>query len=385
MATLDQVVAAVGSLESATVSGFQNLQTALVASAAKPEEHFAPGQPRPSEQFSPAEQLRGAGSRLLDRVQSALPAPVQAFIGRMRSVAQPALNLYQNLTGGSRDREAGGGDRQTGASLRSTGPIIVRTTGTVLVQGQARDQDARRVGPGVGDVDPGRRRRGKSNESALGRAATMRGAGGAAAGGARAAAGAAGGAARIGGMATVAAGEAGAALGAAGAVLGAVGAVVGFGAALITAAFAVRDMGRSALEAQRHLAQVSPSMAQVFAQSDYRKIIREQNEGERLAESAKFLAQHLDDLSDELSEVKVVLMKILNYLLGLSSGAVKFLWNSSPIPALLKLIGIGVDKIANNTEPKAQNMQEWFMDIMKQAEAEKMTGNNPLFRPIILR
>jgi hypothetical protein len=87
-------------------------------------------------------------------------------------------------------------------------------------------------------------------------------------------------------------------------------------AALAALGVATEKTGRTMLEAQRNLANASPSMAQVFAQSDIRKFFRENKAGEEQAGTAGFLAGNLDKLADTLQPITTLLANITNVLTG---------------------------------------------------------------------
>lgn len=89
-------------------------------------------------------------------------------------------------------------------------------------------------------------------------------------------------------------------------------AAAGVALALPVLGVAVERAGRTLLETQRHLAQSSAAMAQVFAQSDLRKTMREMRAGNEQAGTAGFLARGLDNLADTLQPILSLLANIAN-------------------------------------------------------------------------
>jgi hypothetical protein len=72
------------------------------------------------------------------------------------------------------------------------------------------------------------------------------------------------------------------------------------------------DFSDSVLKANRATAEVSTGMAQVFAQSDFRDMMRDMNVGERTAGTAGGLADSMADLKDSIAEIKILMQNILN-------------------------------------------------------------------------
>jgi hypothetical protein len=136
---------------------------------------------------------------------------------------------------------------------------------------------------------------------------------------AAAAAGAGGGAAAAGGAgAAGAAGAAGTGTAAAlasnpvGWAVAAAAAVAAVVAALVLLPPAIKDWTRSLLESQRHLAEVSGAMAAVLAESDLRRMQRDMEIGNRLAGSARELADAHTDLAGTTKELEIAFGHLIN-------------------------------------------------------------------------
>jgi hypothetical protein len=124
----------------------------------------------------------------------------------------------------------------------------------------------------------------------------------------------------VAGATGVASGAGGAGLSGLAAAAGSLGpvalAAAGASAALVALGVATEKTGRTMLETQRNLANASPSMAMVFAQSDIRKFFRDFKAGEEQAGSAGFLSRNLDNLADRLQPITTLLANIANVVAG---------------------------------------------------------------------
>jgi hypothetical protein len=188
-------------------------------------------------------------------------------------------------------------------------------------------------------------------------------AGGAVAGPAGAAAGGV-----AGGVAGGAAGGAAAAAGGAGAaamvataasVIGVIGAV---GAALAALPMLIKSWGESLLESQRKLADVSGSMAAVFAKKDVADTMRGQRIGEATAGSAGNLSDALIKLEDRFEPFIVI---ITNFLNDVMTGFVEFATGiMDAIIGALNTIIRGINKLI----PGADVLKEIAVNTRKKDE-----------------
>jgi hypothetical protein len=138
-------------------------------------------------------------------------------------------------------------------------------------------------------------------------------------------------------------------------------------AALVALGAATEKTGRTMLETQRNLANASPSMALVFAQSDIRKFFRENKAGEEQAGTAGFLAGALDKLADRLQPITTLLANISN----LAGGAIA--WAVEKILAPLTWIADGINSVI-----------EWLGKILEKlgliAEGERPATNGEVMQ-----
>ena len=428
MATLAEVVQAVANLESATVSGLQNLSTVIGAAVSK-SQTGAPDQQPESEQFSATANVTRASNDAAEAIQK-LAASVQSMTGGQAATARPegrrsgllssvmgmlppgvqqtihqaraVLSPFENLVG-MFGRRAGPGNApaptpdamKAAEKLTHAGQMTVQAQ-TVIGQGEQRRLRDR--GQESADTPRGRRR-GKAfkrgarafrqpaggerfhpptTRSLGGRVfqrpahGTMRAASGLA-GGAGRAAGVAAGVARAGGMATVAGGAAAGGIAAFG---GPVGVVVAVAGALAALPSIVESFGRSLLEGQRGLSQFSGAMAAVFAASDVRGVFRERDVGNMTAGSARMLANAVDDLSDSFKETRALGSNVMNVLGTVISRAVEPL--AKGIDAVAGKVNdilewLGMPKEAENTD-----MATWLRQVKE--EADRTNFERPWFQ-----
>jgi hypothetical protein len=277
-----------------------------------------------------------------------LPKELTQFLGHLKQIFGPVVGglkaSYHALRGAVPGRPAaaggeddGGGDRRQPLTDIANGLFakigdVLRGRRRRVFEEPERDEDEddekEKRPKGHGPRIPRPRRRGRRTEPETEEAttepktATEGESGGAAGGeeGAEAAAGAgeageaAEGAEAAAGVGEAAvAGEGLAALtGPAFAVTGALVAVV---AGLALFAVGVTKAAESALEAERHFAEVSPSQAATFAQFDARSMQRDLKMGEETASSTSDLADSLSDLLDDTTGIQELFLDVKNYLL----------------------------------------------------------------------
>jgi hypothetical protein len=198
----------------------------------------------------------------------------------------------------------------------------------------------------------------------------------------------AGGAAAAGGEAAAGAGVAGAlASNPVGWAIAAAGAVAAVVAALVELPSAVTSFGESLLESQRSLAQVSPSMAAVFAKADMQDTFRNMDIGEQTSGSAGDLSDSLQGLKDGSEDLVVLLTNIKNevgavlinlikdYIIPPVTQIVTF------VAEILRWLGLALDEIKKVEDPPL-TMGQWLIDIEKETKAMR-DRNDPRFnRPV---
>jgi hypothetical protein len=164
-------------------------------------------------------------------------------------------------------------------------------------------------------------------------------------------------------------------------ILPMVAALAGAGALAVGFAMltpAVARFGEGLLNANRHLAEFSPSMAMVFAQKDIRDMMRGMQVGESTAGTASRLQTALGDFQDSLAPMVTMVRNIANL-------AGTFLLRAfEPLANLLGGIGTAVNKILEKmglTEKSGEiiSMSEWLDEVKKDFDRAKR-NDDPHFR-----
>lgn len=94
--------------------------------------------------------------------------------------------------------------------------------------------------------------------------------------------------------------------------LGLAAGVAGFAAGIPTAAF---SMGNDQIDQQKRFAQFSAPVASNYAQSDFRRMIREMKVGNQIADSNRSLLRALDNIKDEVAPIGAGLINLTNEIL----------------------------------------------------------------------
>ena len=223
-----------------------------------------------------------------------------------------------------------------------------------------------------------------------GGAAAAEGAESAAGAGAEAAGGAAGGAEAAGGAGAAGAAGGAEAAGAGGAALAsnpvgwAIAAVVAVAAvtvAIVELGPAVKGLTKGVLESQRKLAEVSASMAAVFASEDVRNVFRNMEKGEKTSNSAQFLSNQSGNLADSTQRIEILLQNIENYALG----SLAWMTNQA-IKPLVAIVDIGntvielIERIpgVGNKDDEDYGPGAFFEAVKNQVEANRQAGKQNL-------
>lgn len=306
--------------------------------------------------------LRAMGSDLSSVIEGQLRGRLGGAIGR------PLGQLARTFIGRTTEQAVGQGREwfgrltgQTPVSADSGGksgpppmpPVPTSGGGAAKTAEGAGAGEAAAVGR-VGAAGAG------AGEAAAGAAGA-----GAAAGGAEAAA---GGAAAAGAGAAEGAGAAGLAALASNPVTIAVAAVavamVGLGVAAKKSHDAIVDAAKAQDLANRKLAEFSAGMAAVEVDARIREVFRQQEIGDRTADSAGFLSQSNQKYEDQLKEMTVLLTNIKNGVLGFGMDFINGVLK--PLDDIAK----GINKLVGNKgEIKPEGFQG-LLDEYRQHEAD---------------
>lgn len=171
-----------------------------------------------------------------------------------------------------------------------------------------------------------------------------------------------------------AAGGAEAAGTAVGGLAAAVGTVTtGFGAVVAAATVVVHglnQLSQSAIVANESFRDVSPAMAQIFAERDVRRTVRDVEKGESLAESARALVEAEQKKEDNTKDIEV--------LLGTVQNEVAASWEAfkAEIFKPLNAIAKAVNEMLNFGQGKKDNipLSDWFRDVQQDAKEGTRRG-----------
>lgn len=356
---------------SSLITGLAPLVAARAAGRARAGE--PEGEKHPLEHFPSLRELIPTElRRLLDELANAFRPLASAIKGTWRA-------FTQKMTGGQQEEDTG--PTVTSQGLRDTRKklldILFSKTGKSAEQEEKEEDDddkdrhenkgmraAKKVGRFAQKAYRAHRhmkegqeveafQRARAAEGMYGSAAAAEVGGGAAEG--------AGVAAGAGGLAA----SAGPAL----AAVAAVAAITAVVIALVALPGALKDFSKGLLEANRQFAEVSGSMAVIFAQLELQERRRGIEKGERLAGTARKAAGAYNELSDDTKEMEIMWGHIKNWVAeksaNIGSGIVK---------------ALGMDRIAaylngifENTTPKMDNLTpaDWINSVVDMAEKRK--------------
>jgi hypothetical protein len=128
--------------------------------------------------------------------------------------------------------------------------------------------------------------------------------------------------------------------------------------AAVTVPEALKGMAEAALDAQKSLAEVSASMAKVFAQQEMRDIRRNRDIGEREAPAAKELADALGDLKDATKEQDILIKNWTDKAEAFFVRAATWIVKHVTEPIAKEL-----NKISDNTENKDDKGSPFFQIV----------------------
>lgn len=118
-------------------------------------------------------------------------------------------------------------------------------------------------------------------------------------------------------------------------------------------------------------------MAAVFAQSDFRRLLRENRAGEQQAGTADSLAKSLDKLASTMQPITTLLMNIGNTTFANLADLVNLI--VGPLATLAELANKGVEKLEELIKGKDREktflVSEWLNNVMEEDWRRRMVND----------